>query len=62
LYYVRRLRAAGLRPHHIYAYAPGPQRHLLARHAKRAAALLAQRKSAEEIRLALSKLDVHRVP
>ncbi|APA83966.1 alpha/beta hydrolase [Paraburkholderia sprentiae WSM5005] len=58
LYYVRRLRGAGLKPHHIYAYAAGPQRHLLARHAKRAAALLAQRKSAEEIRLALAKLDV----
>ncbi|ADG16477.1 hypothetical protein BC1002_2425 [Paraburkholderia atlantica] len=58
LYYVRRLRSVGLRPHHIYAYAPGPQRHLLARHAKRAAALLAQRKSAQEIRMALAKLDV----
>ena len=57
LYYVRRLRGAGLRPHHIYAYAPGPQRHLLAKHAKRAAALLAQRKSAKEIRIELAKLD-----
>jgi pimeloyl-ACP methyl ester carboxylesterase len=57
LHYVRRLRGAGLRPHHIYAYAPGSQHHLLVRHAKRAAALLAQRKSAGEIRMALAKLD-----
>jgi acetyl esterase/lipase len=57
LYYVRRLRGAGLRPHHIYAYAAGPQRHLLAGHAKRAAALLARQKSAEDIRMALAKLD-----
>jgi pimeloyl-ACP methyl ester carboxylesterase len=57
LYYVRRLRGAGLRPHHIYAYASGPQRHLLAGHAKRAAALLARKRSAEDIRMALAKLD-----
>lgn len=57
LYYVRRLRSAGLRPHHIYAYAPRPQRHLLARHAKRAAAMLARKKSVEEIRIELMKLD-----
>ncbi|MBC8752623.1 MULTISPECIES: alpha/beta hydrolase family protein [Paraburkholderia] len=61
LYYVRRLRGAGLRPHHIYAHAPGPQRHLLARHAKRAAALLAQRQSAKEIRMALARLDLPQV-
>jgi len=58
LYYIRRLRGAGLKPHHIYAYAPGPQHHLLARHAKRAAALLAQKKSVEDIRMALAELDI----
>lgn len=61
LYYVRRLRALGLKPHHIYAYAPGPQRHLLAGHAKRAAALFAQGKSAEDIRMALAELDLPQV-
>jgi hypothetical protein len=61
LYYVRRLRAIGLKPRHIYAYAPGPQRHLLARHAKRAAALFARGKSAKEIQRALLELDLPQI-
>jgi hypothetical protein len=61
LYYVRRLRAAGLKPHHIYANAPGPQHHLLAGHAKRAATLFAQGKSAKEIHMALAELDLSQV-
>ncbi|SIO72543.1 hypothetical protein SAMN05444172_8978 [Burkholderia sp. GAS332] len=61
LYYVRRLRTIGLKPHHIYAHAPGPQRHLLAGHAKRAAALIAQGKSAKEIQRALLELDLPQV-
>lgn len=61
LHYVRRLRAIGLHPRHIYAYAPAPQHHLLAQHAKRAAALVAQGKSAQEVHRALQELDLRQV-
>jgi len=61
LYYVRRLRAAGLEPQHIYAHAPGPRRHLLAQHGKRAAALVAQGRTAPEIRTALHELDLEQL-
>ncbi|MNK89032.1 Alpha/beta hydrolase family protein [compost metagenome] len=60
LYYVRRLRAAGFQPRHIYAHAPGPARHLLAMHGKRAAALLARGQSVSQIRKALLELDLRR--
>ncbi|MFC5610350.1 alpha/beta hydrolase family protein [Variovorax soli] len=57
LFYVRRLRALGIHPHHIYARAPGPQHHLLAGHAKKVAALLAREASKQEIYRAVLELD-----
>ena len=61
LYYVRRLRSIGLNPHHIYAHAPPPQRHLLAEHAKRAASLLARGRSEKDVRRALQEIDLLQV-
>ncbi|MCY1740493.1 alpha/beta hydrolase family protein [Ensifer sp. SL37] len=58
LYYVRRLRRSGLHPEHIYAQAPLPSRHVLAPNAKLAAALLAQGKTAIEIRKALLEFEL----
>lgn len=58
LYYVRRLRHAGLDPHHIYAHAPGPQRHSLSRHARLAAAMIARGNTTKEIVRALGELDL----
>lgn len=61
LYYVRRLRSIGFNPHHVYAYAAPPQRHVLGDHAKRAAALLARGQSEKEVRRALQELDLLQV-
>lgn len=58
LYYVRRLRAAGFEPHHIYAQATDRQRHLLAQHGRLAAALLAQGQSQVDIRRAVNEMDL----
>ena len=58
LYYIRRLRAEGFKPHHIYAYAPAPARHLLAEHGKRAAELIARGRNSADIRRALQELDL----
>lgn len=58
LYYVRRLRALGLHPVHIYAQASDRSRHLLAYHARLAAALVAQGKSAPEIRKAVLDFEL----
>jgi len=58
LYYVRRLRTEGFNPHHVYAHAPAPARHLLAEHGKRAAELIARGRTSEEIRRALHELDI----
>lgn len=57
LHYVRRLRAVGLKPYHIFAHAPAPDHHLLSGHAKLAAALVARGKSSRQIALALANLD-----
>lgn len=61
IYYVRRLRSMGFKPELIYAYAPGPDHHLLAEYARRAAALIARGKTANEIRRALQELDIEHV-
>ena len=58
LYYVRRLRSAGLDPHHVYAHASDPQRHVLARNGRLAAAMIAGGRSARDIRRALNELDL----
>ncbi len=58
LYYVRRLRGLGLHPVHIYAQAGDPSRHLLAYHARLAAALVAQGKSSKEIRRAVLEFEL----
>ncbi|MCX8995494.1 alpha/beta hydrolase [Rhizobiaceae bacterium BDR2-2] len=58
LHYVRRLRAAGFAPHHVYAHAGDARRHVLAPHAKRAAALFARGGSERDIRAALHALDI----
>ena len=62
LYYVRRLRLAGLEPQHVYAHASGPSRHVLAEHGKRTAALIARGRSDAEIRRALLELDLQNLP
>jgi pimeloyl-ACP methyl ester carboxylesterase len=61
LYYVRRLRRAGLDPHHFYAHAPGPQRHLLFQHARLAAAMMAHERTTKEIIRALDELDLEQL-
>ncbi|KKX33012.1 prolyl oligopeptidase family serine peptidase [Rhizobium sp. LC145] len=58
LYYVRRLRASGLKPQHIYAQAADPAHHLLAEHAKRAATLIARDQPDAVVRRALVELDL----
>jgi pimeloyl-ACP methyl ester carboxylesterase len=58
LRYVRLLRAAGLKPHHIYAHAGDDNHHLLFRNARTAAALIAREASAKEIRRALDEIDL----
>ncbi|MDX6806916.1 alpha/beta hydrolase [Terrihabitans rhizophilus] len=56
LYYVRRLRAAGFRPQHIYASASDKRHHLLVQHARTAAALVAGGASNREVRRALAEI------
>lgn len=58
LFYVRRLRAAGFEPHHIYVQAADRQRHLLAYHGRLAAALIAQGQSPVEIRRAVREMEL----
>jgi hypothetical protein len=58
LYYVRRLRSAGFDPQHVYAQAADPRRHLLALNGRLAAALLAQGRSTNEIRRALTDFEL----
>jgi len=58
LHYVRRLRAAGLQPQHIYAHATDRQRHVLAHHGRRAAALIARGQPLVEIRRAVHEMDL----
>lgn len=60
LFYVRKLRAAGFTPHHIFAMAPDKQRHLLALNGRLAAALIARQKSSKEIRRALNEYEIER--
>lgn len=58
LFYVRRLRAAGFEPHHIYVQATDRQRHILAYHGRLAAALIAQGRSQTEIRRAVHEMEL----
>lgn len=58
LRYVRRLRASGLDPIHIYARAPDPRHHILVRHARLAAALIAQGKTSRDVVRALNDIDL----
>ncbi|MFK3781712.1 alpha/beta hydrolase family protein [Agrobacterium sp. NPDC089420] len=58
LFYVRRLRAAGFEPHHIYVQATDRQRHILAYHGRLAAALVAQGRSQVEIRRAVHEMEL----
>lgn len=60
LYYVRRLRALGLNPHHIYAYGTDSRRHRLERHGKLVAAMVAQGRTPAEVRNALHEIDMER--
>lgn len=62
LRYVKRLRAAGFEPIHIYAHAPDPGHHLLVRHARRAAALIAREKAPRDIVRALDEIDLELFP
>lgn len=57
LYYVRRLKTAGLKPQHIYAHAADQQRHVLYRSARLAAALIARGEDPKDIRRALQELE-----
>lgn len=58
LFYVRRLRTAGFEPHHLYAHATDPQRHILAYHGRLAAALISKGQSTAEIRRAVHEMDL----
>jgi pimeloyl-ACP methyl ester carboxylesterase len=58
LFYVRRLRAAGFEPHHIYVQATDRQRHILAYHGRLAAALIARGQSPVEIRRAVREMEL----
>ncbi|MFK3777612.1 alpha/beta hydrolase family protein [Agrobacterium sp. NPDC089420] len=58
LFYVRRLRAAGFEPHHIYLQATDRQRHLLAYHGRLAAALIARGQTPVEIRRAVHEMEL----
>lgn len=58
LQYIRALRAEGHRPEHIFAHAYGAKRHYLGDHGRRVASLVAQGKTAREIREALVLLDL----
>lgn len=58
LYYVRRLRNAGLDPKHLYLHATGRQRHLLVEYARLASAMIAQGEDELAIRRAVSDLEV----
>jgi hypothetical protein len=57
LAYVRRLRAIGLKPQHVFASAPRPAHHVLSGHARRAATLIARGETSRHIRAALHELD-----
>lgn len=57
LRYVRALRDAGRDVQHIFAHAPAPAHHVLAGHARLAAALVARGETAQTIRAQLGKLD-----
>jgi len=58
LHYVRRLRAAGFKPQHIYARALDRRRHVLARQGKLVAAMLARGADMKNIRRMLMELDL----
>lgn len=58
LYYVRRLRAQGLKPIHVYLRASDPSRHALAYHGRLAAALLARGMDEAQIRRALLAFEL----
>lgn len=61
LFYVRRLRAAGFEPHHIYVQATDRQRHILAYHGRLAAALIAQGHSPINIRRAIHEMELEQL-
>ncbi|RYE85849.1 MAG: response regulator, partial [Hyphomicrobiales bacterium] len=58
LTYVRRLQAAGLEPRHIILSATDKSHHALARHGRRAAALIARGETIDTIKAALERLSV----
>ncbi|MDX3927488.1 MAG: alpha/beta hydrolase [Shinella sp.] len=61
LRYVRRLRAAGFSPQHVYAHAPDANRHALARNARLAAAMIARGMATKDIRRALEEIDLEQI-
>lgn len=61
LRYVRRLRAAGFDPRHVYAHATDKNRHGLALYARLAAALIARDEQPKEIFRALDDLDLEHI-
>jgi pimeloyl-ACP methyl ester carboxylesterase len=61
LHYVRRLRAAGFKPQHVYVQSADRNRHVLARHARTAAALIARGESVKSVRRAIHELALEAV-
>lgn len=57
LRYVRALRDAGHEVQHIFAHAPAPAHHILAEHARLAAAMIARGETARNIHTGLGRLD-----